>query len=50
MTFASRLMSLDERATVAALDAARNVFRANVESSQGGRQTRLAYPEMRPLT
>ena len=31
----SRLMSLDERATVAALDAARKVFRAHVESSQG---------------
>jgi adenylate cyclase len=31
----SRLMSLDERATVAALDAARKVFRAQVESSQG---------------
>ena len=28
-------MSLDERATVAALDAARKVFRAHVESSQG---------------
>jgi len=31
----SRLMSLDERATVAALDAARTVFRSNVESNQG---------------
>ena len=31
----SRLMSLDERATVAALDTARKVFRAHVESSQG---------------
>ena len=31
----SRLMSVDERATVAALDAARKVFRAHVESSQG---------------
>ncbi|MEO6745929.1 MAG: adenylate/guanylate cyclase domain-containing protein [Caldimonas sp.] len=31
----SRLMSLDERATVAALDAARRVFRSHVESSQG---------------
>jgi adenylate cyclase len=31
----SRLMSLDERATVAALDAAREVFRAQVESSSG---------------
>ena len=31
----SRLMSLDERATVAALDAARKVFRAQVESNQG---------------
>jgi len=28
-------MSMDERATVAALDAARKVFRAHVESSQG---------------
>src|SRR6188474_972948 len=28
-------MSMDERATVAALDAARRVFRAHVESSQG---------------
>ncbi len=31
----SRLMSLDERATVAALDAARAVFRAQIESRQG---------------
>ncbi len=31
----SRLMSLDERVTVAALDAARTVFRSNVESNQG---------------
>jgi len=31
----SRLMSLDERATVAALDAARKVFRSHVESRQG---------------
>ena len=31
----SRLMSLDERATVTALDAARGVFRAHVEASQG---------------
>ncbi len=31
----SRLMSLDERATVAALDTARNVFRMHIESSQG---------------
>ena len=31
----SRLMSLDERATVQALDTARNVFRAHIESSQG---------------
>ena len=31
----SRLMSLDERATVAALDIARTVFRAHIESSQG---------------
>jgi adenylate cyclase len=31
----SRLMSLDERATVAALDAARKVFRVHIESSQG---------------
>ena len=31
----SRLMSLDERATVAALDVARKVVRAHVESSQG---------------
>ena len=31
----SRLMSLDERATVAALDAARAVFRTQVESSRG---------------
>ena len=31
----SRLMSLDERATVAALDTARKVFRVHIESSQG---------------
>ena len=31
----SRLMSLDERATVAALDAAREVFRSQIESNQG---------------
>ncbi len=31
----SRLMSVDERATVAALDAARSVFRTQVESNQG---------------
>ena len=31
----SRLMSLDERATVAALDAARQVFRAQVKANQG---------------
>jgi hypothetical protein len=31
----SRLMSLDERPTVAALDAAREVFRVHIESSQG---------------
>jgi adenylate cyclase len=31
----SRLMAEDERATVAALDAARGVFRAHVESNQG---------------
>jgi adenylate cyclase len=31
----SRLMSLDERATVAALDAARAIFRAQIESRQG---------------
>jgi adenylate cyclase len=31
----SRLMSLDERATVAALDAARLVFRSHVEANQG---------------
>jgi adenylate cyclase len=31
----SRLMSLDERATVAALDAARAVFRSTIESNQG---------------
>ena len=31
----SRLMAADERATVAALDAARAVFRAQIESSQG---------------
>jgi len=31
----SRLMAVDERATVAALDAARKVFRSHVESSQG---------------
>jgi hypothetical protein len=29
-------MSMDERATVAALDTARKVFRAHIESSQGG--------------
>ena len=31
----SRLMSMDERATVAALDAARAVFRAHIEANQG---------------
>ena len=31
----SRLMAADERATVAALDAARAVFREQIESSQG---------------
>ena len=31
----SRLMSLDERGTVAALDAARSVFRARTEANQG---------------
>lgn len=31
----SRLMSLDERATVAALDAARAVFRTKIEAQQG---------------
>ncbi len=31
----SRLMGADERATVAALDAARKVFRSHIESSQG---------------
>jgi adenylate cyclase len=31
----SRLMAADERATVAALDAARKVFRAHVEAKQG---------------
>src|SRR5258707_15895762 len=31
----SRLMSVDERATVAALDAARAVFRQQIESSRG---------------
>ena len=31
----SRLMSLDERTTVAALDAARTVFRSNIEANQG---------------
>ena len=31
----SRLMATDERATVAALDAARSVFRTRIESSQG---------------
>ena len=31
----SRLMAADERATVAALDAARKVFRSYIESSQG---------------
>src|SRR5258708_33099499 len=31
----SRLMSVDERATVAALDAARGVFRRMIESNQG---------------
>jgi len=37
----SRLMSLDERATVEALDAARAVFRARIES-QGGRVVDMA--------
>ncbi|KPK08439.1 MAG: guanylyl cyclase [Betaproteobacteria bacterium SG8_39] len=31
----SRLMALDERATVAALDVARKVFRSHIESNQG---------------
>ena len=31
----SRLMSIDEQATVAALDAARAVFRAQIEAKQG---------------
>src|SRR4030095_362920 len=31
----SRLMAIDDRATVAALDAARAVFRAQIESNQG---------------
>ncbi len=31
----SRLMAVDERATVAALDAARKAFRSHIESSQG---------------
>jgi adenylate cyclase len=31
----SRLMSIDERATVAALDSARAVFRAQIECNQG---------------
>ena len=31
----SRLMAADERATVAALDTARSVFRTQVESNQG---------------
>ena len=31
----SRLMATDERGTVAALDAARRVFRTQIESSQG---------------
>jgi len=31
----SRLMALDERATVAALDAARGVFRSHIEANQG---------------
>ena len=31
----SRLMAADERATVAALDAARKVFRSHIESTQG---------------
>ena len=31
----SRLMAADERATVAALDAARKIFRTHIESSQG---------------
>ncbi len=31
----SRLMAVDERATVAALDAARKVFRSHIESNQG---------------
>ena len=38
----SRLMSIDEHATVAALDRARAVFRSQIESS-GGRVIR-AYP------
>ena len=31
----SRLMAIDDRATVAALDAARAVFRAHIEANQG---------------
>ena len=31
----SRLMSIDERATVATLDAARAVFRTQIETNQG---------------
>ena len=31
----SRLMSIDERATVSALDSARNIFRTHVESNTG---------------
>ena len=31
----SRLMAADERATVAALDSARSVFRSNIEANQG---------------
>ena len=31
----SRLMASDERATIAALDAARAVFRARIEANQG---------------
>ena len=31
----SRLMALDERATVAVLDGARKVFRVHIESRQG---------------
>src|SRR4029079_18669092 len=31
----SRLMAMDERATVASLDDARGVFRSNIESRQG---------------